>query len=255
MPILKIFIRKPNSYLRRLERLILQFGYPIYLLMLRPLRTEAGCREIGTLKRAPELIDISKPLSSVAALDNPSADKGTATVVYSGSEFPQTEPEEFSADWLRSYRALKSLKFAAYIGNAFLIDFSEHIQEHISAADLIAKLTPLFEEMKAAGVDVPAIPGRVLFKTAAGSASLSFDAIQWLYARGVFLIGTDRACVNSPNNPDNEEYMRIHDIVWLVNLDLQKCEEGPYFLSALPLADVEEGTVATRAFLVCMPEG
>lgn len=133
---------------------------------------------------------------------------------------------------------------STYFGPAVVIDVPP---TEISAATLI----PIFEKI---GQTPESLPPRLLLKSACKPKGplpkLTLDAVEYLYAYGIALLGVDWRTLEKPD--DKVLYlMRKNKMVWLVNIDLSNVAANRmYFLSALPLRTNEDTETACRALLI-----
>lgn len=103
------------------------------------------------------------------------------------------------------------------------------------------------------------LPPRVLVRTAERAATawsddfaaLAPEAVVWLAARGVRLVGIDTASVDpAPSKTlDSHQQLRRLDLRVLENLVLDEVAEGDYELIALPLRWIDADASPVRAIL------
>lgn len=133
---------------------------------------------------------------------------------------------------------------APYIGPALVLD--------VPAGEINGTtLLPIFDKL----AQTPeGFPPRLIFKSGwKGSGkmpSLTVDAVEYLYANAVGLIGVDWPTLDEPD--ELVPYLlKKNGMVWLVDLDLSNVSSDKmYFLSALPLRTTQDEEIACRAMLI-----
>ena len=196
-------------------------------------------------------LDISKPWQHWPDMQAGATVRGTTTV------FRAPAPESEMAAQLDASPTLAALKLNRYIGLCFVVDASGCNAEITSATML--KLFAEVEELLPNGM----VPQRVLIKTgfdcnlSANYPCLTPDALLFLLAKGILLVGTDCPSIDLPEgHAINEMFMQSHKMVWVVNLNLSEVKPlRPYILSALPLIPGATGQVPTRAILIPIGPG
>jgi arylformamidase len=136
---------------------------------------------------------------------------------------------------------------------------------------LVVEVAPWHEEITWSRVgpvlaNIPALPPRILFRTACQSrfdafeppyASFAPDLVDALASRGVILMGIDTPSVDQVHSKtlDAHHTLLSHEMTWLENLDLTSVETtaanpAEYFLVALPLKMMELDASPVRAVLL-----
>ena len=201
------------------------------------------------MREATGILDISRHWGSISNLDSDKAD-GTCTVYYGLQGAAVMTVEQ------RENRAFTSQKLNPYFGACFMLDLSSADGE-IDGANLVSQIAPLEKELGAGGL-FRRLLIRTAHKDADGCASHSYltpDALLYLQAKGIILIGTDSPSIDPPGGRVNAAFMKTNRIVWLVNLDLQHVQEQQaYMLTALPLLPDEEKPLPARAMLIPVEE-
>lgn len=202
------------------------------------------------MREAKGILDISRHWGSFANLDSEKVE-GTCTVYYGLQGAAALSVEE------RENRGFTTQKLNPYFGVCLLLDLSD-AKEEIDGAKLVSVIAPLEKELGDVGLS-----RRILIRTGRkiddGSTAYSYlspDALLYLQAKGIILIGTDSPSIDPAGGRLNTAFMRSSRIVWLVNLNLDQVkEQEPYILTALPLLPDEEKSMPARALLVPIGEG
>lgn len=195
------------------------------------------------------IIDVSKPWSSLQSitLDSKSMPQGTRT---SCREQPHDSIDDATGA-MRASQALRAMKTSAYFGLCLVIDVQE-CKSEISSETLYKIFDSLSAEMPN-GV----VPQKVLLHTGykgeeTNYPCLTSDALLFLEAKGIKLVGVDCPSIDRPTgNPVNEAFMKSRHMIWIANLELSHVKPNrPYTLSALPIIPHVPGEIPTRAILI-----
>ena len=186
----------------------------------------------------------------------------TTTIAYGVEDFEkfvsrvrkvgdQFQPEEM-------VNHFKENALEPYVGICVLLDMSEPLSSEITGTELSKKLEPIFAQMRPGQ---PSLPPRLILKTKNKQGRFRYltpDAVEYLFAISIALVGTDAPAMDPPDSPERliEGLLIRNVMVWLVGLELQDFHGmEPYMLLAAPIQLTENanGPQATRALLVRMP--
>jgi arylformamidase len=155
-----------------------------------------------------------------------------------------------------------SSPLAPFIGPVLLLDLAPWQAEEIDSKALMASLEPFFarsaEEEFNYGQPLY-VPGRVIIKTQQNHEIpvafpyLSLDAIAYLYANGVQLVGIDTPCIEPVEGESTgvADFMNMNNMPWIVNLDLsQQSGMKLSFLIAAPVKCSNSHITPVRAMLL-----
>lgn len=206
-----------------------------------------------------QILDISIPPSSAEVSGNGPPYAGTTSVYYGlrnrrgYDHLSAAELEE-----LEDQKDLATTKLSYHFGFAMLFSVTADGAE-ISSKSLLSVVEPFLNESEQRSGVRPFLP-RILFRTrysgqGAEYPCLAVDAILYLQALGVRLIGLDTPSVDRPDETLNQALLETNDMAWIVNLNLtQARDEYPYLLAALPLLPYRIGPSPVRAVLIARPE-
>ncbi len=148
-----------------------------------------------------------------------------------------------------------------YVGPALVLDIAPFEDEEITGAILVEALRPFFEEAREMALrhnELMILPKRLIVKTRADRRPdavypyFTLDAVAYLYANDIALVGTDTPSIGSLSDPDRsvEQFLEENRISWLVNLDLTAVTGHTlYMLSAAPMKVQNARVCPARAIL------
>lgn len=197
------------------------------------------------------IIDVSRPWSSLRSITLKSPPEGTGTIC---RELAHDSIDDATRA-MRASQALRAMKTSSYFGLCIVVDVQE-CKTEIDSATLYKIFEDLSEQLPKG-----MIPQKVLLHTGyrgdgTNYPCLSSDALLYLEAKGVKLIGVDCPSMDLPGgNAINEAFMNSRKMIWIVNLELSQVKPNrPYMLSALPLIPHVPGLIPTRAILMPMDQ-